>query len=188
MQADKGRFVWPQSVGREHPLHGHGGVVGQSNFKTFDTFVVKRGTERDAGQGRDDPGSLEGGGGRSRLGEFHDATADPATGVVGMNEESADHRGFGGGLMPGIGRGFGAVVAVEGFALAPAAATDKAVVVHGGIAGVVADELAVRSEDCADGALDLGGGVVRGLESAGGERDQFFERGASAGGLRGNFT
>ena len=82
--------------------------------------------------------------------ELYDAATDAAAGVVGVNEKRADHRGLGGGIAERVGAGLAAVTAVEGFALAPAAAADDA----GGTGrggGIDADEEGGVAEAGADG-------------------------------------
>lgn len=106
-----------------------------------------------------------------------DAGAEALAGVAGMDEDGADFGGVGLGVEEiGLAEG-GFVGSKEGFAHGPAAASSQFARIFGDEVGAVADELGVEAEDGAEGALDLRGGVVVGLQAANGGLDEGVEGG-----------
>ena len=107
-----------------------------------------------------------------------------------MDEEGADFRGVGRGVEEAV-VAAGAMVAAEGrFAAGPAAAGYQAAdgdevrwifKRFDGEVGLIGDELGIKAEPGADGLVDLGGGIVVGLQAADGSLDERAEVGDVAG-------
>ena len=120
---------------------------------------------------------MEAGGLRGGLHMCEDERAEAAAGEVGMDEDSSDFGGVNFWIEE-IGLANGRPIAAEeGLAFGPSAAAGEnccAASIFGfnDEVSLVADQLRVESEDCAQGAFDLGWGVVVGLQAADGGFDE----------------
>jgi hypothetical protein len=106
-----------------------------------------------------------------------DERAEAAAGEIGMDEDGADFGGVDGWVEEvGLADG-GSIAAEEGFAFRPASAGGEdcftsAVFGFNDEVSLVADQLGVEAEDCAQRGFDLRRGVVVGLQAADGSFDQ----------------
>ena len=139
-------------------------------------MVAAEFVERDAGEGGAHFEFGEAGGFGGVFAGFEEQSAEAAAGPIGMNEDGANFGGVGGGIEKvGFAEG-GVVAAEEGFAFAPTAAGDDGFCGEAGGCfryeiGLVGEELGVEAENGAEGAFDLCGSVVVGLEDADGGFD-----------------
>jgi len=171
-----------------HADDGEGFAVGERDGDGLDNLVAAEFVERDAGERGAHFELGEAGGFGGVFAGFEEQSAEAAAGPIGMDEDGADFGGVGGGIEKvGFADG-GAVAAEEGFAFAPAAAGDDCFCA-GGVGcfcyeiSLVGEELGVEAENGAEGAFDLGGSVVVGLEDADRGFDECVEGGDV--GLRG---
>ena len=153
-----------------HVRAGEDFAVRQVNVKTVGHDVPQRRVEWFPWQRRPQFNPGESARPRGRLARFDQPPPNPATGVVGVDEEGSDARRVGGRVEQRVGRLLGLVAAIERSPFAPA--DDPITVPLGDVVGAVGDELTVDADCVADHALDLAVGVVDDAQGAGRNGDQ----------------
>jgi len=155
-------------------------AVFEGDGDLFDGNVAFERVERDAGYGGAHFVFVEAGGAGGCFYVGEDEAAEALAGEGGVDEDGADFGGVGCWVEEFGFSDRGSVGAEEGFALGPASAAGQRYLAIGvcrfdDVVGLVADELGVEAEDGAEGAFDLGGGVVVGLQAADGGFDEGVE-------------